>query len=472
MHRSFALLAAANVIAPLCSVGLVLAIARLGGIEMLGKYSLLTTVFVLGQNCVPLGLPIILTREVAAAPRDAGRWFVAACAVSLACVGAVVLVCGPLIGATVGDAPLATGLVLVLLALLPSVFTLHGEAVLLALGRAVDVVVIAVVENAARAAVGVLLVLAGWGLGAIAAAILVLRALAAAATLAVMRRRGVTCGVRPAAALCRTLARHVPVVGTIPVVNAIYGRADVFVITLLGSWTDVGLYGAATRIVDLARTVSPAYGKAVYPLLARLHASRSREFAVLGARAVREVVIVAATLAFGIAAFSGSMIHTLYGPQLAPAASVLAVLAWTLVPAALATVLAQLLFAADRQIVDLRVNVIATVASVALNVVLVPRLGALGAAASALAAGTLYAALQYVGVCRDVVAPRALGWLARLLVVAAGALVVMRASASVHPVLGAGVGLTAFAAGLVAARLVTREDIARVWPADAPREAA
>jgi O-antigen/teichoic acid export membrane protein len=466
LHRSFALLATANAVAPLCSVSLVLAIARLGGVEMLGKYSLLTTVFILGQNCAPLGLPIVLTREVAAAPRDAGRWMAAACAVSLACVGVVVLASAPLIGATVADAPLAQGLVLILLALVPSVVTLHGEAVLLALGRAADVVAIAVAENAVRAAAGVALVATGCGLAAVAGAFLATRALAAVATIGVLRRRGVTCAVRPPKALCRTLARHVPVVGAIPLVNAVYARADVFVVTWLGSWTDVGLYGAATRIVDLARTVSPAYGKALYPLLARLHATRSREFAVLGAQAVREVVVVAATLAFGIAALSGWMIDALYGPALAPAADVLAVLAWTLIPAGLATVLAQLLFAADRQIVDLRVNAVATVASVALNVVLVPRLGARGAAVSALAAATLYAVLQYAGVCRDVETPRALGWLARLLVVTAGAMAVLRIGGSQHPVFAAAVGLAAFAAGLAAARLVTRDDIARVWPAN------
>jgi hypothetical protein len=118
------------------------------------------------------------------------------------------------------------------------------------------------------------------------------------------------------------------------------------------------------------------------------------------------------------------------------------------------------------------VNAVPTDASVAHKPGLGPRGGARGAGGAALAAATLYAVLQYAAVRRDVIPPRALGWLARLLVVTAGGMAVVRAGASVHPMLGAVLGLTTFAAGLAAARIVTRDDVARVWPAHAPREAA
>ena len=54
-----------NVISPFFSIALVLAISRLQGVELLGKYSLLMTVFILGQACGTLGLSIIITRETA-----------------------------------------------------------------------------------------------------------------------------------------------------------------------------------------------------------------------------------------------------------------------------------------------------------------------------------------------------------------------------------------------------------------------
>ena len=62
LGRNFFYLTVSNLLSPLFSMALVLAISHLQGVEMLGKYSLLMTVFILGQACGSLGLPVIITR--------------------------------------------------------------------------------------------------------------------------------------------------------------------------------------------------------------------------------------------------------------------------------------------------------------------------------------------------------------------------------------------------------------------------
>jgi O-antigen/teichoic acid export membrane protein len=433
ISRNFALIAASNLLAPALSLALVLAIGRLQGVEVLGKYSLLTSLLVFGASAAGFGLPVVITREVAQAPEHAGRWFASAAtlatALSLPVVALAVVACA----LATPDRELALALALACVAALPSAVTQCAEAVLLAFEHARDFVAINLSETAARAALGTWLVWQGYGIVAIAALVLALRVASVGFFVAALRRRGVAASLRPDASLARRLLGYVPVTGLIPIVNAFYARADVFLLSSLGSWRDVGLYGAALRLVDLARSIPPAYARAVYPMLARLRAGSAEEYAAAGRHAVRQGLLLGIPLALALYGSAEPVIRLLYGDELAPAASVLRVLAWAVVPVSLAIVLAQVLFAADKQGVDLGVNVTSMVASALAALVLIPRFGALGAAASVLLASTLYATLQYAGVARFV-GPLGVGPdLARLAAVAGAGLAAHWAAASAGP---------------------------------------
>jgi len=86
LHRNFASIALSNLLAPCFSLALVLAISRIQGVETLGKYSLMMTVFVVGQTVAALGLQVVVTREVAKSPAGAGRYFMHASLLAMACM--------------------------------------------------------------------------------------------------------------------------------------------------------------------------------------------------------------------------------------------------------------------------------------------------------------------------------------------------------------------------------------------------
>jgi O-antigen/teichoic acid export membrane protein len=462
LYKNFALLTASNLLTPLFTMALVLAISRLQGVEILGKYSLMMTVFVVGQSCVSLGLPVVITREVAKHPGDAGRYFVSACAVTFAIAGVAIALALVALRWQV-DFDLRTALSLVLLSLLPSVVTLCGEAVLLAFERARDLVVISFTETAARALIGTVLVFLGGGIVSLALSLLALRLLAGVAFLAMLRRRRVVFTRGFDTVLCARLARDIPVLGSIPIVNSLYARADVFLLTWLGTWTDVGLYSAALRLVDVARTIAPAYSRALYPVLARLRAESTGEFAALARRSIRDIMLLVLPIVLVLSGFARPLIVALYGERLAAAADVLRILAWSLVATTLATTLAQILFAAKLQAIDLRVNIIATAFIALAGGMLIPRWGAAGAALAVLLSSGLYAGLQYFFVRRAVTDPAALALLAKLAAVAAAGTVAM-AFASTAPMLGAGAGaVAAYAVAIWATRILGRDDIERVY---------
>jgi hypothetical protein len=63
--RNFSFLTASNLLLPIATMALVVAISRLGGAELLGEYSLLMSFFLIGQTCSTAGLQILSTRDVA-----------------------------------------------------------------------------------------------------------------------------------------------------------------------------------------------------------------------------------------------------------------------------------------------------------------------------------------------------------------------------------------------------------------------
>lgn len=455
--RSFVVLGAGNVLAPMFSMALVLAISRLQGMELLGKYSLLMTVFVVGQSCAAFGLPVVVTREVARMRASAGRYFVNATVLTVA-LSALALTAMLPVAWRLAEPDVRVALVLTLLTVLPSAALANAEAVFIAYGLATDWVGLALAQTLARAAVGTVLVLLGFGIVALAVSMLALHVLGVGVLVWLFRRRGISVAGAVDPSLCRTLLREIPVVGAIPVVNQLYARSDILLLTWLGTWRDVGLYGAGLRLVDLARTVPAAYGKAIYPALARAH-GRPQEFRSVARRGLRQVLLLVAPLAFVLGAFAYFLVPIIYGPDAAGGGTSLAVLAWSLLPLAVACVLAQVLFALGRQQVDLRVNVLATIVSVGANALLVPRLGAAGAATAMLGTTLLYAMLQHGWVKRHALDPRVVGYALRVAAVTA---VGVASALSVHEL---GVAATVVIAGgvwilgVVAGRVVTREEL-------------
>src|SRR5262249_54881133 len=159
-----------------------------------------------------------------------------------------------------------------------TVVATFGESVLLAFERAEDFVVIGLAESLLRTGIATALVLMGYGIIAISLAIVFSRTAAAAAMTAVIRYRGVHLTRALDRPTLRALARDAPVVAAIPIVNAFFWRADTLLLTWMCGLTEVGYYSAATRILDITRSLPQAYARAAYPVLSRLRSDQPEEF--------------------------------------------------------------------------------------------------------------------------------------------------------------------------------------------------
>lgn len=447
------------------SLLLVVAISRLNGPDALGKYSILLAVFVFGQNVASLGLPVLITREIAKVPRAAGEYYLGACVVSLGVVASLLLILFPVLSWLIDDAELQVGLLLVLLSLLPSVPIVQAEAVLLGLERSQEFVLVGLGEIVLRVGLSTVLVLTGYGIVAIALTILGARLLSACVLPIMLRARGVKLAARVNRKLCRGLISQIPVLGAIPLVNALYSRADLFLLSFFQGLSETGLYSASARFVDMARVVPLGYSKALYPLVSKIHGQTPEDLTRTFREAHRTLLLIIFPLAVVLSGLADYLITWLYGPAFSGAITVLRVLAWTLIPYSLACILAQILFALDRQADDLRVNIIATLSSIGLNLVMIPRWGANGAAFVCLFSMTIYAALQYYYVAKHVISPSVLRVLGKICVCGgvSWAMITMLLRLGWNPFAVGLMGLSIYVFALFISATVTRADISTIW---------
>lgn len=454
-----------NILSPVFAAALVVVISRCHGLEIMGKYSLMTTVFILGQNCISLGFPVLITRETAKSPINASQYYINSCMVSSVLLIIILVLLCPSLWILTEDIEVRFSLELILLSLIPSVFTIYAEAVLLGLEKTEGFIFINLMENIVRVVSSTFFVFFGYGVIAIALITLILRLISCHFLIRNIRKTGVMCSFHMNTMLCKELLQHIPVLGAIPVVNALYSRADVLLITWMRGLSDVGLYSASTRLVDLARLLPMAYGRALYPLIARLYSQGQEEFQHAFINASRTLLLVMFCIAIILSGLADYFIVWLYGSTFQEAAVVLRLLAWTIIPYSLACILAQILFSTDHQVLDLRVNIIVTLVSVGMNMLIIPLWGAMGAACVSMISMTLYASMQYFYVSTRIVNPALISMFIKMGLVGLGGwtTIIIALFLGWHPVLVGCLGIAVYMLGLLGSGALTQQDFSTAY---------
>lgn len=166
-------------------------------------------------------------------------------------------------------------------------------------------------------------------------------------------------------------------------------RLDVLLLSFFRPQAEVGLYSAAANLMLLVMLLPQAYRAALFAPLARLyHQSRPAAEALFTA-SFKYVLMLAAPLTVGGAVLAKPIMATLYGPEFLAGA---VLLQWLMVPTAflfLNVLYVRLMMVGNLQWLVARTLGWSLLVNVALNVVLVPGLGALGVAVARLVAGVL-----------------------------------------------------------------------------------
>jgi O-antigen/teichoic acid export membrane protein len=187
-----------------------------------------------------------------------------------------------------------------------------------------------------------------------------------------------------------------------------YDAMDAMAISRWSTDTEVGIFSAASRMLMLAVIAVQAVGLAVFPVLSAQWESDRAAFArTMQAALDSSMVLGGAAIcamycgAFGLAA--------LFKREPASIAAVLQLLSWAMLARVVVTIMAPMVVVCGRQLHTVWLTALVFAAKAVALALLVPRWGAMGAAAACLAAEIGVSVLPTIWVCQRVAGVR-LDW--------------------------------------------------------------
>jgi O-antigen/teichoic acid export membrane protein len=188
-----------------------------------------------------------------------------------------------------------------------------------------------------------------------------------------------------------SLLREAWPLGVTTLLALLYLKADSVLLGVLATPRDVGLYGAAYRPVEYLFLALGMLINALFPLLSRWHGVDPTLFRTVYRRGNDALVAISLPVAVVVALLADTLVLALYAPDFAPAAAPLRVLTFGLVFMLVGAWQGFTLLAVGRQSVALACNGLGLTANLALNLMLIPSFGYVGASWAALATSVIVA---------------------------------------------------------------------------------
>jgi len=175
----------------------------------------------------------------------------------------------------------------------------------------------------------------------------------------------------------------------------LYMKLDIIIVGKLLGDREVGIYTASTRLIEVWFFLPGAVMASLFPAIASAH----RENKEIFDRRVRDLlhflIYLALGLAVGAMVFADLIIKILYGSRFAGAESVLRVYCWAAIPVFFGTGWSGVLVVLGKQKFTPVFHGIGLLCNAALNLLLVPRMGYIGAAVATVVS---YALSQTAGI--------------------------------------------------------------------------
>ena len=154
--------------------------------------------------------------------------------------------------------------------------------------------------------------------------------------------------------------------------------------------TVVGWYNAAYRMLVVGLSVALTYFTGLFPMLSRLYVQDRDEFRLLVRRTSELWLVFVAPLVVGGTLLAAPVIRFLYGAAYDNSVAPLRILLWSAAFVMLRWVYMDSLRASGHQALDVRCAITSASLNVALNIVLIPRYGMIGAASATVIADVVW----------------------------------------------------------------------------------
>ncbi len=460
VKNSLAMLVA-RLAAPLFSFGINIGVARLLGSEVLGQYVGMLALLLVAQALAGGGLSLLVTREIAAHPERRAELLRRANRAGLAS-GSLATLLFLIYARLVFAANLWEPALLLAASILPSAWVSAQEGLFMGTHHHARIAWVALVEGSVKLMAAASVFAFGGGIAGLCAGLTLARLVALALGTRFAVRAGASRGFgRPAGSALEFIRALAPFAG-IWTLSMLYFRQDVLVVSALRSESETGFYGAAATLYALALMAPNSMMAAIYPRLSAAFGTAREAYHEATILSAKLLMLQGVVMALAIIAIGPWIVRLLYGSNFLAAVPVLCLLAAILPLHGVNSALGQAMQAAHLQKEMLGFTLAASVVNLGLNLVLVPKLGILGAAWALLASAGLAAfVLGWIYHRRVTRIPFGARGVVMLFTVMAPVAIVL-ASPERLRLPAAGLGLVLLAVGTRKTGLIGDADLARV----------
>jgi O-antigen/teichoic acid export membrane protein len=371
-------------------------LTRYLGKDGFGNYATVLAFFAFFNALGDLGLPTVAAREISRPDADENRIMSSILSlrllVSLAVVGIA-----PLINVLFpyADASMRDGIFLAALAFFFSSFSMTLNGIFqkhLVMDR------VATVELAGKLVqLGIVLIAIRFDLGfsVIVSALLGYMLFNALLVFSISRRYFV---FTPSfdRAHWRELLQHSLPLGVASIVTFAYFKADTILLSRLTTAADVGIYGAAYKVIENLVFFPAMVAGLVLPVLSRFAFTDRKKFTVTADKLLKVFAILVIPLTIGVFALAPTIIRIIGGADFEASVDVLRVLVFTLVFIFLGQFFNTLLIVNNLQGKLMKALIAAAIFNVSLNLIVIPRFSYFGAAASSVVTEMLVATFSFL----------------------------------------------------------------------------
>lgn len=198
----------------------------------------------------------------------------------------------------------------------------------------------------------------------------------------------------------RNILKHAWPIGIVIIVNLFYFRFNVVLLSLMKPSSDVGIFGAAYKIIEILAALPAIFVGLVIPILSRYLVESQEKFRDVFRRSFDVLILVAVPIAVGTQFVAHWVIDLVGGEEFASSARVLQILIIAVLAMFLSSLATNTVIVLNRQRTMIGVSIAAALLSIAMNLVLIPRFSYIGTAWTTVATEMLIAILTFFIVFR------------------------------------------------------------------------
>lgn len=203
------------------------------------------------------------------------------------------------------------------------------------------------------------------------------------------------------------LSRHLKPIGiffAMSCATTVYTNLDTVMLGFMTSDADVGYYNAAVKIKTILVSVVTSLGAVLLPRASYyVEQKRFDEFYRITGKAINFVLLVALPMGVYFILYAGEGIRFLSGPEYSGSILAMQIIMPTLLFIGLSNILGiQILVPLGKEVIVLYSEIAGAVTDLILNVVLIPRMHAAGAAVGTLMAEAIVLLVQYLALKKEV----------------------------------------------------------------------